>query len=171
MIRLIAVLVMASAAACAAEKPELSQTQTQEARPVNAQACDHVAEIREIPAKQGEPVNDPHYNALKSDPRRAKDCLLDLITNDTLMTDPRSEPTKVNGFVVGDLAFFLLSDFELVSFDEVMPEEVRAILPQRGVFAYFEWVQKPGNRSALQALCREWIEKNKIEAKTNTKVR
>ncbi len=87
------------------------------------------------------------------------------------MTDPRSEPSKVYGFVVVDLAFFLLSDFEFVSFDAVMPEEVLGVLPQRGVFAHFEWVQNPGNRSKLRARCREWIEKNEVVAKSETKSR
>jgi len=172
MIRLAAVLVMASAVACAAEQTDLRSTQIREDRPFDAQACDHVAEIRNIPPKQGVLVNDPHYNALKTDPRWAKNCLLDLITNDAPMKDPRlSEPTKVDGFVVGDLAFFLLSDFELVSYDAIM---VKADVPDRedrGVLAYFEWVKKPGNRSKLQALCREWIAKNEIEAKSKTKDR
>lgn len=167
MIRLATVLLMASAAACAPENTEPRSTQTQDYRTFDAQACDHVAEIRNIPPKQGVLVNDPHYNALKTDPKWAKNCLLDRITNETPMKEPRlSEPTKVDGFVVGDLAFFLLADFGLVSFDAVM---VEAGLPGRVVLAYFEWVKKPGNRGKLQVLCREWIEKNEIEAKIKTK--
>jgi hypothetical protein len=171
MIRLAAVLVIASAAACAGDSPELRSTQASETRPFNAHACDHVAQIREIPVKQGLLVSDPHYNALKSDPKWAKDCLLDLVTDETPMTDPRlNHPSKVDGFVVGDLAFFLLSDFGLVSFDAIMAM-AKVDLSQLGVLDYFEWVKKPGNRSKLQALCREWIEKNEIEAKNKAEGR
>ncbi len=158
---------MISTVACATEKREMESAHPEKTRPFNAQACDHVADIRETPLKQGVLVNDAHYNALKSDPRWAKDCLLDLVIDETPMPDPRiNEPTKVDGFVVGDLAFLLLSDFGLLSFDAVMAD---AGLPDEGVLAYFEWVKKPGNRSKLQVLCREWIEKNEIEAKIKTK--
>ncbi|MGH8079097.1 MAG: hypothetical protein ACREP7_00890, partial [Lysobacter sp.] len=96
------------------------------------------------------------YVAISTHRESAKACLLDRITDATPMTDPRSEPTKTNGFVVGDLALFLLCDFEMVSFDEVLPIEVRAKLPERGVFEYFEWVQKRGNRKLLQSASKAW---------------
>lgn len=157
MIRIAVFMTIFSTSACVADTGDRDTPSTSTS--VSLNLCTHVSQIRSVPLKRGLPVEDPHYNALRSDPLSAKSCLLELITNETLMADPRSEPTKVDGFVVGDLALFLLSDFDLVSFDAVMPEEVRATLPQRGVLAYFEWVRKPGNRSELQHRCREWAAK------------
>jgi hypothetical protein len=145
---------IASLSACVAER--LSGNESISEIPIEKNVCESVAKIREYPLGPDWPIQDVSYNKLRADPQSAKSCLLDLITNETLMTDPRSEPTKVDGFVVGDLAFFLLSDFGLVSYDEVLPNEAK----ERGVLSYFAWVKQPGNRKLLQTLCADWIKKN-----------
>lgn len=45
--------------------------------------------------------------------------------------------------------FFVLAD--------VLPQEVRSELPSKGVIAYFDWVQKLGNRERLQAATKDWV--------------
>ncbi|WP_408950466.1 hypothetical protein [Lysobacter sp. Hz 25] len=126
-----------------------------------AEACDSLAEIKSMPLRDGWPETDPAYLKISNNREVAKSCLLDRISDSTQMMDPRSEPTKVNNFAVGDLAFFLLYEFKMVPFEEVLPGEVTKQLAERGVFAYFEWVNKPGNRRQLQENCRKWIEENR----------
>lgn len=120
--------------------------------------CENVEKIREFPLKLDWPTQDASYNALRVNPQAAKSCLIDLITDTSPMVDPRSTPTKFDGFVVGDLAFFLLSRFNLISFEDVLPDDVREDYQERGYYAYVEWIQKPGSRIELQARCRRWTE-------------
>jgi len=118
--------------------------------------CAKLHEIRSVPLREGWPETDPVYLAISVNRQAARTCLLERIGDATLMPDPRSEPTKVDGFVVGDLAFFLLVGFEMLPFEDLLPPEVRQQFPERGVFAYFEWVGKPGNRRRLQRAAEDW---------------
>ena len=124
--------------------------------------CARLHEIRSIPLSEGWPEIDPAYLTISANREAARTCLLDRIGDATPMRDPRSEPTKVDVFAVGDLAFFLLVDFKMLPFEQLLPPEVRRQLPERGVFAYFEWVGKPGNRGRLQRVARDW---SKIHAR------
>ncbi|MEH6420096.1 hypothetical protein [Pseudomonas sp. CGJS7] len=137
--------------ACSAQSVD-RQTQ---ARSVDI--CKRLVSIKSVPFNESWPTDDSDYLALKERKSEAAVCLLDRIVDNTPMQDPRSEPTKANGFVVGDLALFLLSDFKIVPFESVLPGEVKAQLPTRGVLAYFAWVQQPGNRQRLQAAAKEWV--------------
>ena len=127
-------------------------------RAVDPANCDGLSMIKEIPAKAGLQVNDVYYNSIRSNPSEYKACLIEKLDDDSTMSDPRREPTKVDSFAVGDLAFFLLSDFGFVEFDQVLPNDVRQDLSTQGVRAYFEWVGTGDNRRLLQKKCREWIE-------------
>ena len=119
--------------------------------------CEHLADIKSIPNKPGTGETDPIYKQISASPKSAESCLLARITDSTPMADPQSEPTSTDSFAVGDLAFFLLSDFHFVSFEGVLPEVVRKDLHSRGAYAYFEWVKQPGSRQTLQANCEAWI--------------
>lgn len=125
--------------------------------PSSSGICADLGKIGEVPLKTDWPIEDKYYISLRAQSTNAKHCLIEQITNETPMKDPRSEPTKVEGFVVGDLAFFLLADFGFVDFNEVLPDDVQAKLPDRGVLAYFNWVKASGNRQALQDRCRQWV--------------
>lgn len=121
--------------------------------------CRDLANIRLLPLKSDWPIEDSHYAELQDHKAQARTCLIQHITDSTAMRDLRDEPTKVNDFAVGDLAFFLLADFGIVPFEDVLPSSVRKQLSDRGVFAYFDWIKQPGSRIALQAACREWVSK------------
>lgn len=128
-----------------------SGPRTLEGRELSAiEACSQLAKIKAMPIKADSPATDPYHLVLRSDPKSASACLIDRITDPTPMADPRFEPTKVDGFAVGDLAFFILSDLGVVSFEGVLPREVAQQLTDRGVFAYFDWIKRPGNRAWLQ---------------------
>jgi hypothetical protein len=164
MTRVALLVAITLSAACGALAPVVGGTQTSE-KTGSPNACSHVAYIKAIPAKPELSVDDEHYNNLRSNSVEAEECLVELITDATPMTDPRDEPTRVRNFVVGDLAFFLLTDFDLVPFEQVLPEEVQALLPQLGVLAYFQWVNVPGNREVLQQNCRDWLLASKTKGK------
>lgn len=136
----------------------VAQAQTPQKPPyaMGVDPCHAVRKIEAMSFKPGVPSGDEHYDDLYRHKHILRDCLTQLVIDQTPMTDPRSEPTKVEGFVRGDLAFFLLVDFELAPFDDVLPEAVRARLPERGVFAYFDWIQQPGNRQVLRDNLRAW---------------
>lgn len=119
--------------------------------------CAGLASIKSVPLNEAWPIDDENYKLLKEKRKQAAPCLIARIVDGTPMKDPRSEPTKVDSFVVGDLAFFLLSDFKIVSFEGVLPQEVISELPSKGVIAYFDWVRKPGNREKLQAAAKDWV--------------
>lgn len=116
--------------------------------------CNRLPEIENLPLKADGPSVDTVYVKIREVHAELVDCLVDRISDMHVMPDPRSTPGKVSGFRVGDLAFFLLARFGHVGFEEVLPREVHARLPERGVLAYFEWVDKPGNREALQMQVR-----------------
>ncbi len=118
--------------------------------------CYPVRDVTHVPAKPGVPSGDRQYDALFNTRRILRECLAELIVDETPMPDPREEPTRVDGFVRGDLAFFLLSDFELTPFKDVLPETVRAELPSRGVRAYFDWIKQPGQRRWLRDQVKAW---------------
>jgi hypothetical protein len=120
--------------------------------------CNDLKKIRRIPFAD-EHVNDYFYNRIADAGPAAVPCLVDHITDTTKMHDPRSEPT-FSEFRVGDLAFFLLVKLDKVPFDEMLPPQVRARLPDEGVYAYFKYVSSPQNRRELQDVVRTWIEHN-----------
>lgn len=69
------------------------------------EACESLGEIAALPVKAGWPVDDERYQVLRTNAQAMKECLLDRVTDITAMPDPRSESTKVDGFVVGDLVW------------------------------------------------------------------
>src|SRR5262245_51391416 len=84
--------------------------------------CRDLQALRLMPFK-GETVDDPVYNSLMAAGWDAVPCLLERITDDTLMPDPRKAPTY-NGFAVGDAATMMLGRITGVPFDSVLPPEV-----------------------------------------------
>lgn len=124
-----------------------------------ANLCSKLSEIKHIPF-EGEPINDAIYNQIAANHQEAIPCLIEQITNETKMHDPRSEPVESN-FRVGDLAFFLLLDFTKVPFEEMLPRDVNARLNTEGVYAYFQYVSTSGNRVALQKRWQKWLKQHK----------
>ena len=150
---------LALAVACICQVCYVSSGQTPTSRPSTptegSHLCDQLAEVRHVPF-DNEHVDDAIYNQIMSHKRAAVPCLVDQITNETRMHDPRSEPVESN-FRVGDLAFFLLVDITNVPFEQMLPGDVRARLKDEGVYAYFGYVSVPGNRATLQRKWKAWL--------------
>jgi hypothetical protein len=83
------------------------------------------------------------------------------------MRDPRSEPT-IADFRVGDLAFFLLLRITGVSFEQMLPEDVKAKVKEEGVYAYFRYTEVPANRAALQRRWKAWLKAQASQPKAKT---
>ena len=116
--------------------------------------CNRVSEIKLLPIKQ-EFGSDATYTAFMEAGVGAVPCLIDKITDETPMADPRQAP-KYNDTRVGDVAYFLIMDITQIGFVMLMPPEVQAKYPDQGVYAYFEFVEKPKNRKLLQENLRVW---------------
>jgi len=109
--------------------------------------CSEIAKIRIVPFK-GEHVDDEAYNKIITNKDSSIDCLLENILNVTPMSDPRQAP-PYNGFVVGDTAFFLLSNLTDLKYSEVLPVNVQNKFKKQGIYAYFEYVKSFNNRKQL----------------------
>jgi hypothetical protein len=119
--------------------------------------CTVLPAIADPPTMIGKPVADPAYNALKDAGAAAVPCLVLALTDPRPLDHPQSLPGAKADFSVGDLAFFLLVDFGHVDFLRALPPEVSARVPDRGAFAYFDWIGVPGSRERLQARVREQV--------------
>jgi hypothetical protein len=119
--------------------------------------CNSLSEIKVMPIKD-ETVDDDVYNGLMAAGKEAVPCLIERITDTTKMRDPRKEP-HYSDLRVGDAAFFVLLDITKVPFEQMLPEDVRAKIPDQGVYAYFEYVEKAKNRKVLQGRWRGWLER------------
>jgi hypothetical protein len=137
----------------------MSKNAFAQVKPDPGAVCRRLPEVKEIPFK-GEHVNDEAYNEIVSQGKAAIPCLIEKITDTTRMKDPRSAPTY-SDFRVGDLAFFLLVEITKTPFEQMLPDLAKSRMKNDGVYAYFEYVERPDNRKALQAKWKEWWAKNR----------
>lgn len=82
-------------------------------------------------------------------------CLVDRITDETWMPDPRQAPTAPD-VRAGDIAFLILNRLG-VDFDVVLPMLDKEKWEGAGIYAYFAWANQPGNRKRLQEAVRDWL--------------
>ena|SRR5215212_10624595 len=126
--------------------------------------CNRVAEIKVLPMK-GEKGIDATVDAFMDTGLRPVPCLIDKVTDETPMADPRQAPTY-SETKVGDIAFFLIARISNLDYAAVLPAAVTAKLPDQGIYAYFEYVEKPKNRKTLQTNLRAWFQQNFPDAAT-----
>jgi hypothetical protein len=119
--------------------------------------CEHLDRISEFPSAYGGAMTDPAFLALKADGRAAIPCLVEEIASTAPMASPQAIPDG-HDVLVGDFAFLLLTHFGYVDFMTALPPDVRAETQARGVPAYFEWVNQPGQRELLQARVRTQLD-------------
>ena len=112
--------------------------------------CRRLSEIQRLPFKEGEPVADPIYNEIMREGKKAIPCLIKKIADVRSMSDPRPAP-PVENFRVSDLAFFLLLDITKARMEDFLPDDVVSRMPEEGIYAYFEFVEKKDNRKYMMA--------------------
>ena len=123
--------------------------------PKASDLCRRLNSVRHMPF-QSEHVDDPVYNEIIAKGSAMVPCLVEQLTNESKMRDPRSEPT-VERFHVGDLAFFLLLRITGVPFEQMLPDNVKAKVKEEGVYAYFRYTDVPANRAVLRRKWKEWL--------------
>ncbi len=121
----------------------------------NAKAlCNRVAEIKALPHYDESGV-DAAYDALAEAGEAVVPCLIEKITDTTIMPDPRcpgiSTETKI-----GDVAYFVLVRITKIGFIELFPADVQEKYKTEGVYAYHDYIERKGKRKQLQSKLREW---------------
>ena len=112
--------------------------------------CARLEEMRLMPFKPDETVDDEVYTGLMREGKAAVPCLLDRVSDTELMPDPRKAPFY-GGFAVGDAAVMVLTDICGISLEQALPPEVLARYNTQGVYAYFAFVEGGRENRALIA--------------------
>lgn len=138
-------------------------SQTRKSDSLQAKAlCNRVREIKQLPRESGV---DAAYDALIQNGSKVIPCLIEKITDNTIIPDPRcpiiSRETKV-----GDIAYFLLIDITKINFVELLPAEVQQKYKTEGVYAYHDFVEQKGKRKQLQSKFREWYRQQQTATKS-----
>lgn len=126
-----------------------------------AALCGRLHEIKKLPYRDPNDT-DPIYEALMAKGKAAMPCLIDKITDETPMPDPREAPPWRH-YTVGDTAVFILvrmADKEKDLIPEMLPQPYKKEWETNGVYAYFNYVLEPENRRELQEWWRWWIKEN-----------
>jgi hypothetical protein len=112
-------------------------------------------EVKILPFKD-EKVDDPVYNQLVSLGPSAIPCLVDEITDTRETHDPRKAPPYPH-VRVGDVAFWILARITPMQERDLFPPEIFKRFDEEGVYAYFDWINKPGNRKIFQTNVRSYL--------------
>ncbi len=141
--------------ACLAVLSAVQGLTSRQKTPGGQQACSEIGEVRHIPFHAEDKVGDAAYNQLREKSWSVVPCLIGQITNSSLTPDPRSAPIypKVR---VGDVAFWVVRDITRLPYDEMFPASVSRRFKKEGVYAYFDWVNRDGNRKKLQSKIQAW---------------
>ena len=118
--------------------------------------CDSISKIKTMTFKNGE-IEDQAYKNLIKKGSMIVPCLIDKMSDTEKMQDPRKAP-PYPGFVIGDAAFFIISDILDISIEELLPEKVKDAYKSEGAYAYFEYVEKNSNRRKLMDILRRKID-------------
>jgi hypothetical protein len=103
----------------------------------------------------GEPGEYPLFNEMIAAGDSLVPCLIDKVTDSTIMRDPGPGPT-IGGFTVGDAAFRMIIYITREDQRSFLPEEVRAEWEDHGIYAYYKFRTDPNNRKLVQKSLRKW---------------
>lgn len=120
--------------------------------PLHAQSsgkCLNVENVETLPFK-GETVDDITYNSFISEGERSFACLINQISNENLMNDPRKAP-PFEGIRAGDVALFIIADISGKPIDQLIGDEsFKKLYETKGMYGYFEYIQNSGKREELK---------------------
>jgi hypothetical protein len=141
------------------QTPQIGSNKSQVQAP--SELCNRISDIKAFPMK-GERGEDATYDALMNEGDAVVPCLIDKVTDSTVMNDPRSEPGYPDVEIrVGDIAYFLLVDITKLGFTEPFPPSLQRDYKREGVYAYFKFVKKQENRMLLQHNLHDWYDKKR----------
>lgn len=120
--------------------------------------CKRLHEIKKLPYRDPNDT-DPIYEALIARGKQAMPCLIEKITDETPMRDPREAPVWQH-YKVGDTAVFILADIakDEEILQQMLPAKYRKEWETNGVYAYFNYVSESENREELQRWWQIWLE-------------
>lgn len=126
-----------------------------------ADLCANLKDLKRRPLETGKPNGDPIYDGLIAKGSEAVPCLIDKITDMTVMKDPSPHPAHPVNCRVGDTAFFVLFDITGREFvpGEIFPASYMKRWKEDGIYIYYDYVEDPANYSKLQAWWRDWARK------------
>jgi len=116
--------------------------------------CGKLNELKRMPFKD-KIAGDTVYDGLIARGKEAIPCLIERITDTTLMEDPREAP-HIQDFKVGDAAIFMLHRITEKPLQDILPNEIKKHWETEGVYAYFNYVENPKNRKKIKALWKNW---------------
>lgn len=138
------------------QTPQPTETLNAKFRDENVESlCNRLHELKKIPYRDPNDT-DPIFEALIAKGEEAMPCLVEKITDETSMRDPRGAPI-VQDYKVGDTAVFMLiriahedekSQVELLL--EMLPVKYRKEWESNGIYTYFIYVSESKNRKELQ---------------------
>lgn len=107
--------------------------------------------ITHIPFKDSISVPGKYYEVLDArEDKSIRLCLLNNITNETLMPDPRQVPGRQTNNRIGDVSVYMLWRMYDLSHEDILPQRLWSRWDHMGVFVYHEYIREDGAREALQ---------------------
>lgn len=116
--------------------------------------CGKLNELKRMPFKD-KIAGDIVYDSLIAKGKEAIPCLIEKITDTTLMEDPREAP-HIQDFKVGDAAVFMLHRITEKPLEDILPDDIKKYWETEGVYAYFNYVENPKNRKKIKVLWESW---------------
>ena len=133
--------------------------------------CWRLKELKTIPYDYEKVAVDPIYDGLRDQGDKVIPCLVDQITDTTIMPDPRQGDPQIEDFRVGDAAVFMLLIISKENHPEKMlPPHYAKRWETEGIYSYFAYVEKPANRERLRAWWNDWIKEYLNEGKHGNSV-
>lgn len=127
-----------------------------------ASLCLSVKQIKELPHDRNEKGVDKTYDKLREAGVSVAPCLIDNIMNTKIMPDPRC-PGISNATTIGDVSYFVLVDILNHLVEDFLPSYVQEAFKTNGVYAYHEYIDRPGARDELQRKLRNWFDSNRTK--------
>jgi hypothetical protein len=124
--------------------------------------CDKLQGLKKIPYDSAEKGGDPVYDELLSNGSKVIPCLVEKITDTTVIADPREGDPHIHGFTVGDAAVFtlLIITKQDKHPEKMLPQEAAKNWKTEGIYAYFDFVSESKNRATIQLWWKNWMKEN-----------
>lgn len=119
----------------------------------NSALCvDQILSIKKIPIKPYLGYDEGYdYFLEHTNDADVRACLVNNITNETIIKDPFGTPGPRSNVVIGDVAYSILSGNFGLDYRENLPDHIREDYDRNGYFAYYHYVQTDANgRNIIQ---------------------
>ena len=134
----------------------LAQTHTAQSPSSSTKTlCSEINKIKSVPFYDSDKGTDKVYQQFLKQGEKMIPCLIENITNVSVMKDPRLAPAMHN-FKVGDTSYTILCRIARIPFEQMLPDEIRQRMKKEGIYAYFDFVDNNENRVLLRDYWKKW---------------